>query len=250
MKNLVIFLNQLGIDFKKIISVKQFPRYLVNLITFVYLSRRTAKLFPILTDFNKNAGDTQGQYFHQDLIVASLIYKNNPDEHLDIGSRIDGFVAHVASFRKIILYDIRPLPPLHKNIIFKKVNLQNKNKLKKYISISCLHAIEHFGLGRYGDPLDPSGHVKGFINIVNMMKKNGRLYISFPISLKNTIYFNAHRTFHPLEIFSWIPKNIHLKLIRFDYINDHGNVFLKTKIKKIKDVSNYGLGIYTFLRKL
>ena len=32
-------------------------------------------------------------------------------------------------------------------------------------SISCLHALEHFGLGRYNDPLDPNGHLKGFNNI-------------------------------------------------------------------------------------
>jgi hypothetical protein len=28
-------------------------------------------------------------------------------------------------------------------------------------SLSCLHALEHFGLGRYGDPIDPRGHEKG-----------------------------------------------------------------------------------------
>ena len=32
-------------------------------------------------------------------------------------------------------------------------------------SISCLHAIEHFGLGRYGDPVDVLGHVKALDNI-------------------------------------------------------------------------------------
>ena len=52
-------------------------------------------------------------------------------------------------------------------------------------SISCLHALEHFGLGRYNDPLDPNGHLKGFNNMVKMLKRGGKLYISFPIMKEN-----------------------------------------------------------------
>ena len=40
-------------------------------------------------------------------------------------------------------------------------------------SISSLHAIEHFGLGRYGDPIDYYGHIKAISNITKMLKKMG-----------------------------------------------------------------------------
>jgi hypothetical protein len=42
--------------------------------------------------------------------------------------------------------------------------------INKYDSISCLHALEHFGLGRYGDRLDPNGHETGFLKLLDMLK--------------------------------------------------------------------------------
>ena len=80
-------------------------------------------------------------------MVAKLIYENNPKRHIDIASRIDGFVAHVASYRKIEVFDLRPLPKSeHENIIFRQVDFMEQKDLGKSDSVSCLHAIEHFGL--------------------------------------------------------------------------------------------------------
>ena len=67
------------------------------------------KFYPILTDKSDQSGKARGQYFYQDLFVANQIFLNIPIRHVDIGSRIDGFVAHVASFRSIEVFDIRPL---------------------------------------------------------------------------------------------------------------------------------------------
>ena len=111
---------------------------------------------PIFTDYDDQAGSATGHYFHQDLLVASFIHNKNPLRHIDIGSRIDGFIAHVASFRSIEVMDVRDLKGTgHENISFIKADLMNKDSAQNNItdSISCLHAIEHFGLGRYGDPV-------------------------------------------------------------------------------------------------
>ena len=78
---------------------------------------------PILTDKNAQAGNMKGSCFHQDLYVARLIYLANPEKHLDIGSRTDGFIAHVASFREIELIDIRPIESCVKNISFRQADL-------------------------------------------------------------------------------------------------------------------------------
>ena len=113
-------------------------------------------------------------------------------------------------------------------------------------SISCLHAIEHFGLGRYGDSIDPNGHKIGFNNIFRMLKSNGILYISFPIANQNQIHFNAHRVFHPKDIFTWLEDKHHLKLERFDYIDDDGTLHQKINIDEEKLDVVFGCGIYTF----
>jgi hypothetical protein len=68
-------------------------------------------------------------------------------------------------------------------------------KYKNYCdSISSLHAIEHFWLGRYGDRIDINGYIKGLNTIYWMLKKWGIFYFSVPIGPQR-IEFNAHRVF-------------------------------------------------------
>ncbi|MDB2508427.1 hypothetical protein N9X37_06760 [Planktomarina temperata] len=81
---------------------------------------KITRVFRILSDYSDSAGTVKGHYFHQDLLIARLIHDNNPKRHIDIASRIDGFVAHVASFREIEVVDVRPLPKSeHENIKFR-----------------------------------------------------------------------------------------------------------------------------------
>jgi len=122
------------------------------------------------------------------------------------------------------------------------------SKLNNYCdSLSCLHTLEHFGLGRYGDKIDPHGHLKGFDNLIRILKPNGKLYLSFPISNNNKVFFNSERTFNPKEILKWIDrKNYKLKIIKFDYIDDNERIYLDADINssRLKNI-NYGCGIYT-----
>ena len=57
--------------------------------------------WPIVNEKYAEAGDVTGHYFHQDLYIAQKIFDNKAIKHVDIGSRIDGFVAHIAAFRTI-----------------------------------------------------------------------------------------------------------------------------------------------------
>ena len=85
--------------------------------------------------------------------MARRIYENNPDIHFDVGFRVDGFVVHVAAFRKIKVVDIRPQASQIKNIEFLQADMMSPvsdSLVACCDSLSCLHALEHFGLGRYG----------------------------------------------------------------------------------------------------
>ena len=165
-------------------TIKYKARYLREYFAFKQAGGKVDKLFPIYSDYREQAGTATGHYFHQDLLIASYIQKSNPVCHIDVGSRVDGFVAHVASFRAIEVIDVRTLKNTgHENIKFRQMDMMNPNAVQVDIcdSLSCLHAIEHFGLGRYGDPIDPNGHLIGFRNLLKMLKSGGTLYISFPI---------------------------------------------------------------------
>lgn len=161
--------------------------------------------YPCLTDRYDVSGVAKGQYFHQDLYVAQQIFATHPERHVDVGSRVDGFVAHVAAFMPVEVVDIRELTTTAENISFTQRDLMVADAaFDGYAtSLSCLHTLEHFGLGRYGDPIDYFGYVKGFENLARMVAPGGRFYFSVPISRRQRIEFDAHRLFgvpHVLEL--------------------------------------------------
>lgn len=247
LKKLHRVLCSLGINLLLISNIRYIHIFIRDYFEFKKLSH-IDHILPMLGDHKEKSSKVIKHYFNQDLLVASYIFKNNPKKHVDVGSRVDGFVAHVASFRKIEVIDIRNNNFQFKNIIFKKKDINNIDKsLINYCdSISCLHTLEHFGLGRYGDKIDPEGHIIGFKNLLKILKKNGRLYISFPISNENKIYFNSERSFHPEEILKWSNN---LELLKFDLIDDNDKIFHDINLKKIKKKLNYSCGIYVFKKK-
>jgi hypothetical protein len=108
-RNIGAPLTALGIDPRKVLLLRYLPRYLSDRATFIKAQGVITNTHVILDDYRHQAGDASGHYFHQDLLVASFIRQANPIRHIDVGSRIDGFVAHVASYRHIEVIDIRPL---------------------------------------------------------------------------------------------------------------------------------------------
>ena len=226
----------------------------MNFIKLINQSKKTeikfpiASLYPCLADRLAQSGVAGGHYFHQDLLVARKIFENKPEKHIDVGSRIDGFIAHLAVFRKVEIFDLRKLDTNIKNVKFTQMNLMKKvdPKLFDYAdSISSLHALEHFGLGRYGDEVDYNGYLIGLENLYRILKKNGKIYISVPIGPQR-IEFDAHRIFsisHLLDLF-----NDKYLINSFAYIDDKGSLYENVKISEEGKNNNfncsYGCGIF------
>lgn len=184
-------------------------------------------LFPVLDERSKPAGSACGHYFHQDLLVAQKVYCRQPQRHIDVGSRVDGFVAHLATFREVEAIDVRPLTSSTANIRFHCADMMAElppSLVSATDSLSCLHAIEHFGLGRYGDPLQYEGHLRGLANLRRMLKPGGTLYLSTPISRKQRIEFNAHRVFRLPYLLNLFAGTFDLK--SFSYVGDDENLYL------------------------
>jgi len=153
--------------------------------------------FPCLTDRYEEGGTAKGHYFHQDLWAARKIYRKNPLKHVDVGSSVNGFAAHVATFREIEVFDVRPLTSKVINMIFKQMDIMSPSRdyFDYTDSLSCLHALEHFGLGRYNDPVCYDGYLRGIAGLHQILKPGGFLYLSVPIAKEPRIDFNAHRIF-------------------------------------------------------
>jgi len=198
------------------------------------------KPYPCLADRYSGIGTTSGHYFHQDLLVAQKIFTNNPKIHVDIGSRVDGFIAHVASFREIEVFDIREFPNYIKNVKPLKIDLMQEinEELTDYCdSLSCLHALEHFGLGRYGDPVNFDGFLKGLGNIKKILKTEGKFYLSVPIGPQR-IEFNAHRVFSVEYLLSLVSSKY--RIDSFAYVDDNGNLFKNVDLRDEEISRNFG----------
>lgn len=208
--------------------------------------------YPCLDDRDDKSGTARGHYFHQDLRVAQKIHEANPSRHIDVGSRIDGFVAHVASFRSLEVVDIRPLDEKIPNVIFRQADLMSDDVggLGVSDSVSCLHALEHFGLGRYGDPLDPNGWRKGLRSLHKMTTPGGTLYLSIPIGPQR-IEFDAHRVFEVSFLRQFIRPYFEVRT--FCYVDDHGELRETSLDVFEKDTNNfgcwYGCGIFELIRR-
>lgn len=202
MRRFIYVLRQFGLDpIRFLNATRNIFRYTKG---FLYFRTQKSiitkvKFLPSLNDFKDSAGAADGHYFWQDLICAQWINDENPEKHFDVGSRVDGFIAHLLASREVVLLDIRPLPYNIPRLTMVEGDIQsiNQRPYGSYTSVSSLHSIEHFGLGRYMDPIDPFGHEKGLQNLASLVAEEGSLYISFPIGT-HVVEFNSQRIIDPL----------------------------------------------------
>ena len=205
--------------------------------------------YPVYFDRYKDAGSIDSHYFLQDIYMANKIIKKAPVLHYDIGSRVDGFISHlIASGRieQITMLDIRPLPVKIPGLSFIQTDATHLDNIddNSIDSISTLHAIEHFGLGRYGDSINPNAWEEALGAIQNKVKRGGVLYLSVPIGTVEKICFNAHRIFDPQTIVYVLSK---MKLQSFAYIHEY-KVF-ETSIDDYKlHGGEYDCGLFVFTK--
>ena len=108
-----------------------------------------------------------------------------------------------------------------------------------------MHTLEHIGLGRYGDPIDPWGWVKGMEELQRVLAPGGRLYFSVPIG-KERVEFNAHRIFDPLTIIKNFPG---LELTDFAAVNAKGDLDESANWQDYRNV-DYSCGLFIFEKRL
>lgn len=156
---------------------------------------------PILEEWNMQAG-YPSSYFWQDLWGALKIKERMPERHFDIGSRIDGFISHLILLKiPVTLIDIRPLDKKIPGVDFFQSDATELKGIRdnSIDSLSALCSLEHFGLGRYGDPIDPEACYKAFKEIQRVVSPGGYIYLSLPVG-KERVCFNAHRVFNPATV--------------------------------------------------
>lgn len=205
-------------------------------------------MWPVIADKYAHAGHIDN-YFWQDLWAARLIVKSGVRNHFDIGSRLDGFIAHLLAVgMDVTMIDIREFPEQveHLSTIVDDATSLHQIPDESVESLSALCSLEHFGLGRYGDPIDPEACFTCFDNIQRKLKKGGRLYISVPIG-KERVEFNAHRVFYASTIIECF-STLHLEEFS---CTAQGKIEYNVDIHEYDDDShngNYRYGLFSFVK--
>jgi len=227
------------------------PFFAANLVRYARRNRQTAFRLR-LTQLQYASGDrflpggaTRGHYFHQDLWAARVVYERGIRELTDIGSRLDGFVAHVLPFCSVRYVDIRPLPAQVEGLEYIRGSVTALPFANDSIAaLSCLHVIEHVGLGRYGDPVSPDGHTEAAKELVRVLKPGGLLLLGTPVG-KQRLCFDAHRVFDPqtaVEAFQG------LRLEEFALIDDAGQGIARNASFEAARQCSFGCGLFVFTK--
>lgn len=197
-----------AIDFKK------FKRKSKNNGRFgVYWKNR----YPQLIDKTEQTSFDR-HYIYHTAWAARILAKTKPKEHVDISSSLY-FSSIVSSFIPVDFYDYRPPQIKLSNLTVGRANLLSLPfKDNSISSLSCMHTVEHIGLGRYGDPLDPEGDIKAIKELIRVLSPGGSLLFVVPIGIKPKIMFNAHRIYTYKQVLKYFSS---LKLREFVIIPEN-----------------------------
>ncbi len=186
-------------------------------------------------------------YVYHTAWAARKVKEIGAKEHVDISSSLY-FSSIVSAFVPVRFYDFRPAKLNLSNLTSLSANLLHlpfeENSVE---SLSCMHTVEHVGLGRYGDTLDPDGDIKAARELSHVLKKGGSLLFVVPVG-KQRVAFNAHRIYAYQTVIDLFPE---LTLKEFSLIPDDALTVGMMYGAKVEDVvsQNYGCGCFWFVKE-
>ncbi len=207
--------------------------------------RFTIKLsdfIPILGEDTVNT-DFDRHYIYHPAWATRIVTKIKPEFHVDISSALT-FVTMLSATVPVRFYDYRPAKVKLDNLFCGQAELHKlpfaDNEIK---SLSCMHVVEHVGLGRYGDDIDPLGDLQAMSELKRVLAPGGDLLFVVPIG-QPKIMFNAHRVYGYDQIIDGFEG---LTLHEFALIprSDDGDLLINPD-RKIIESQDYGCGCFWF----
>lgn len=185
-------------------------------------------------------------YIYHPAWALRILKKINPELHIDIGSTL-AFSSMASAYHNIEFYDYRPAMLNLDNLksgFADLVSLPFENN--SISSLSCMHTIEHVGLGRYGDKIDYDGDLKAVNELIRVLSIGGNLIFVVPIGGVAKIIFNSHRIYTYIQVMD-LFKNF--ELVNFALVTDK-NEFQSVSSKENADCQDYGCGCFWFVKKM
>ena len=187
-------------------------------------------------------------YVYHTSWAARVLKETRPLKHVDISSSLY-FSGIVSAFIPMEFYDFRPANIDLSNLKSEEGNLLSLPFADNSInSLSCMHTLEHIGLGRYGDVIDPDGDKKASLELMRVLSPGGSLLFVTPLAEKPTIEFNAHRIYSYDQIISTFSE---LSLKEFAFIPEHEakGGLIRNADPTLLSGESYACGCFWFIKK-
>jgi SAM-dependent methyltransferase len=201
--------------------------------------------WPRLTDRTEHL-PFDAHYVYHTAWAARELAQIRPSRHVDISS-LAYFSTLCSAFVPIEFYDYRPAGIVLPNLTCGAADLCALPFADGSIaSLSCMHTIEHIGLGRYGDPLDARGDLRALAELERVLAPGGSLLVVVPVG-RPRVQYNAHRIYDPLAIEQALPG---LTLRRWALLKDAWQSGLVDNPSRALALEqSYGCGCFHFQRK-
>lgn len=228
-------------------NIHRIPRFLLDYVRFKSNANgwecKFSDLLPIFGDRTTSMG-FDAHYVYHTAWAARILKHLGPTEHVDISSSIM-FCGVASAFVPIKHYDYRTPHLELENLTCGSQDLMrltfSDNSIK---SLSCMHVIEHIGLGRYGDPLNSIGDELAAKELTRVLAPGGNLLIVVPVAEKASIRFNGHRIYSLTKVKKLFEE---LDLIEMSFLNDRqSNKFTRHATEVDVHGSDYGCGCFLF----
>jgi SAM-dependent methyltransferase len=230
----------------QLFSIAYLPKFALDLRRYRRMAGagvvRLADSYPCLADRLQET-PFDPHYFFQGAWLARRLAQSKPAQHVDIGSSVM-LISVVSAHVPTVFVDYRPLRTNLPGIESVGGDLMRLPFADASLaSVSSLHVIEHVGLGRYGDALNPAGSRFAAQELSRVVRPGGHLFVSVPVG-RERVCFNAHRVFAPITVVSLFGS---LELRAFSLVDDAGRFTENVAFNEVPDY-DYGCGMFEFVR--
>ena len=230
-------------------NIPRYGLFLRDFVRYRSMSRaeqiRFVDLYPFLDDREYGSWTGKGQYFYQDIWALRKVRESGVTHHVDVGSRIDGFTGQCSAICAVEFVDLRKVELRLPDLSVREGDILHLPYDDQSIeSLSCLHVLEHIGLGRYVDAMNPEGSREGARELTRVLAPGGSLYLGIPIG-RERVAFNAHRFFSTKTILNFF-QGLHLE--EFSAITDD-DVFVRNASLQDFENANDSCGLFHFTRR-
>jgi len=204
--------------------------------------------YPCLYD-RSSTTTTDRQYFYQGIWLLKKIRESGALWHVDVASDVR-LVGLLSVMCKVAFVDIRPMGFAVSNLeILAGTITALPFADESTESFSSMHVIEHIGLGRYGDPIDPRGPQKAGREISRIVQPKGKVYISVPVG-RPRVGFNGLWVFHVDEVVRMFEGLDLVELSLVDAVGDFHEAVNPTDVNILEEGSggDFGLGLFEFIK--